>query len=37
MPIVLIYAAASRRRREFEPLARMLDLLPKARDGEEAH
>lgn len=35
MPIMLIYAAARRRRRYTEPLARMLDLLPKARDGEE--
>jgi hypothetical protein len=35
LPAVLIYAAARRRRRYTEPLARMLDLLPKCRGGEE--
>jgi diguanylate cyclase (GGDEF)-like protein len=35
LPIVVIYAAARRRRRYTEPLARMLKLLPQARDGEQ--
>ena len=35
LPLVLIYAAARRRKRYNEPLARLIELLPKCRSGEE--